>query len=148
LSEKVPADTARAMAMLEPLLAAGDITDISIEGKVPVEAAARAHAQIGEALGFERLLAAALRLTSQDHWERLAIRRITEDLIEQQRVLASAALIGSAGDASEWLKVHEADVRRVNAAFDELEAAGGLTGARLALAVGHLRDLGAAVARA
>ncbi|HXZ68298.1 MAG TPA: NAD-glutamate dehydrogenase domain-containing protein, partial [Alphaproteobacteria bacterium] len=146
MNEKVPAATARAMSSLEPLLAAGDIADISIERKVPVEAAARAHAQVGEALGFERLLAAALRLTSQDHWERLAIRRITEDLIEQQRLLAGAALIGSAGDASEWLKVHAGDVRRVNTAFDELEAAGGLTGARLALAVGHLRDLASAMA--
>jgi glutamate dehydrogenase len=146
LNDRVPQETARAMSLLEPLLAAGDIADLSIERKVPIEAAARAHAQIGEKLGFERLLAAALRLTSQDHWERLAIRRITEDLIQQQRVLAGAALVGSAGDASEWLKVHAADVRHINTAFDELEAAGGLTPARLALAVGHLRDLASAAA--
>ncbi len=147
LDEQVPEKTARAMSLLEPLLAAGDITDLSIEHGVPIEAAARAHAQIGESIGFERLLAAAVRLTSQDHWERLAIRRITEDLSDQQRVLAGAALSGGAHDASAWLKANDAAVKHVNLAFDELEAAGGLTAARLALAVGHMRDLAAATAR-
>jgi glutamate dehydrogenase len=145
----VPDQTASAIACLEPLIPACDIVDVAHDLKVPVEVAAAAHGALGEVLGLERLFAGAVHLTSDDHWERLAIRRIVEDLAEEQAKLARAALrSGPAGDASAavaaWAEAHKSQVARVAGAFEEIESAGSLTAARLALAIGHVRDLAAA----
>jgi glutamate dehydrogenase len=145
VTKGAPQAIAHELSLLEPLLAACDIVDLAIDGDVPVLVAGRAHSVIGEAIGFERLLEAAVRLTSQDHWERLANRRIIEDLMHQQAVLTGAALkkFAPAGmhAAEAWVEAHGSDIKRISAAFDELEAAGPLTAARLSLALGHVRDL-------
>jgi glutamate dehydrogenase len=143
----VPEELATDLSRLDPMLSAGDLVDVAHKCGAPIKAAARAHAALGEALGLEQIVEGALHLTSDDHWERMVIRRTSEDLIQAQAALAGAALraVGGKGDGSEaasaLIAAHAADVARIAASFDELTSGGGLSAARLALAVGHMRDL-------
>jgi glutamate dehydrogenase len=149
MAHGVPAELVGPVPLLEPMISACDIADIALDLSCPVAVAAEAHGALGERLGIERLFAAAIHLTSDDHWERLAIRRIIEDLSEEQAALARAALsMSKARDGRSaiiaWALAHEAQIARVAGAFDEIEAAGTLTASRLSLALGHVRDLVAA----
>jgi glutamate dehydrogenase len=147
VSKGVPRETAFAVASFDALFGAGDILYLAMESNVSVEIAARAHALIGEATGIEKLFSIAIHLTSSDHWERLAIRRIVEDFTQQQAVLASIALKavksgpGGIEAVETWLATNSAYVKSVASALEELEGGTGLTAARLSLAVGHVRDL-------
>ena len=85
-----------------------------------------------------------------EHWDRLAVRRLIDDLFVHQRELALRALktapgngdraSGSAAVAS-WAKEHHEQVDRVATLVSELERSGTFTVARLTLAAGQIRDL-------
>ena len=136
----LPAETATRLTRLPSLWTACDIVDVADTYKVSVEEVAKLHSEIGDGLGLYPLLEAALDLQPDDHWERLAVRRIVEDLLQHQTELTAFAVSAGEG-ASVWLSRHEAAVSRIRLSFEELEAAGTMTAARFALVVGHVRDL-------
>ena len=88
-----------------------------------------------------------------EHWDRLAVRRLVDDLLGHQRALALKALRDSAAggnraDGSKsvgnWAASHGDQVARVVALVTDLERSGTFTVARLTLAAGQIRDLLAA----
>ena len=75
---------------MRPLVAAADIGDLAQESGWPVAAMARLYHQVGAAFDFDRLRAAAGSIPSIDHFDRLAVRRMIEDLMNEQSTLTRA----------------------------------------------------------
>ena len=151
-----PQDLTRRIAIMRPLVAAADIGDLAQESGWPVAAMARLYHQVGAAFDFDRLRAAAGSIPSIDHFDRLAVRRMIEDLMNEQSTLTRAvarvsdAAVGVSEDAAEgavdaWIGSKLAVVEGVRASVDEIEQSGsGWTFAKLTIANAAIRDLASA----
>jgi glutamate dehydrogenase len=87
-----PADIARDVAQVRALVSARETIDIAEATKWPLEAVAYVQHQVGQQLGLDRMRAAARDLEPRDHWDRLALQRVADDLPRQQSELAIAAI--------------------------------------------------------
>ncbi|MEM5516156.1 NAD-glutamate dehydrogenase [Henriciella sp. AS95] len=107
-----PEDLA-ARAALMPLLPIGvDLASICASTGVDLEDAFSAYLKIGEALRLDRLRAEASRnLDDASYWERLATRRLIEDLRRHQADAASQAL--SSGEPDSWLSEREGNRKQL-----------------------------------
>ncbi len=144
---------ARDFAMLRPLVATSDIGDLAREAKWPEPAMAMLYHQVGAAFDFDRLRAAAGNVPSADHFDRLAVRRLIEDLMAEQVLLTRAvargskASVGASEAAAEaavdaWIGSRLATVEGVRASVDEIEASGsGWTFAKLTIANSAIREI-------
>jgi glutamate dehydrogenase len=151
-----PADLAQAVAAARPLTIAPDIGDLSSLSDRPIESVARLYHQAGADFGFDQLRAAAGTLVASDDFERLAMRRLVEDMLQEQSALTRAILkdarqVKTAADAqalvAEWSAGRQAQVATVNATLAAIEAAGEpWTFAKLTIVNAALREL-AAIAR-
>ncbi|WP_313453016.1 NAD-glutamate dehydrogenase domain-containing protein, partial [Brevundimonas sp.] len=151
-----PEDLARSISIMRPLVAVADIGDLAQEAGWPVAAMARLYHQVGAAFDFDRLRAAAGSIPSADHFDRLAVRRLIEDLMNEQATLtravakASDPSVGVSEDAAEtavdaWIGSKQAVVEGVRASVDEIEQSGsGWTFAKLTIANATIRDLATA----
>jgi glutamate dehydrogenase len=109
--------------------------------------------QVGAAFDFDRLRAAAGAVPSADHFDRLAVRRLIEDLMAEQMTLtravakASNVSVGASEAAAEkavddWIGPRLATVEGVRASVDEIEASGsGWTFAKLTIANAVIREI-------
>jgi glutamate dehydrogenase len=117
---------------------------------------ARLYHAVGEAFGFDRVRQAAGAYAVGDNFERMALRRLIEDLLTQQADLTRAVMAFTGGPqagedaqaardaASAWtaLRRDKADVARRT--VDDIEASGGpWTFAKLTIANAALRELAA-----
>ncbi len=149
----VPLDVAEDVAVLPLMGAAPEIVLLSQLHGVPIEAAAGAYFAIGTLVGLGRLRGLATRITVADHWDRLAIRRIVDDLFASQRMLAAEA-IGKAravlkrGDhlegteaAKAWAEARSDDLQRAQSFLNEIEHGGPLTIAKFTLANSQVQKL-------
>jgi glutamate dehydrogenase len=144
---------ARDFAMLRPLVATADIGDLAREAGWPEPAMAMLYHQVGAAFDFDRLRAAAGAVPSADHFDRLAVRRLIEDLMAEQMTLtravakASNVSVGASEAAAEkavddWIGPRLATVEGVRASVDEIEASGsGWTFAKLTIANAVIREI-------
>ncbi|KQW86415.1 NAD-glutamate dehydrogenase [Brevundimonas sp. Root1279] len=144
---------ARDFAMLRPLVATADIGDLAREAGWPEPAMATLYHQVGAAFDFDRLRAAANNVPSADHFDRLAVRRLIEDLMNEQLVLtravakASDVSVGASEQAAEqavdrWIGSRMAKVEGVRASVDEIESSGsGWTFAKLTIANSVIREI-------
>ena len=151
-------EMARGFAMLRPLVATADIGDLSREAGWPEPAMAMLYHQVGAAFDFDRLRAAAGNVPSADHFDRLAVRRLIEDLMAEQMTLtravvkASSVAVGSSEAAAEkavddWIGARHANVEGVRASVDEIEASGsGWTFAKLTIANSAIREIASSAA--
>jgi glutamate dehydrogenase len=143
----VPHDIAEDVAVLPVLNAVPEIILLSHAQHVPAESAARVYFDTGALLGFDRLRALANRIVASDHWDRLALRRIVDDLYAAQRLLACDALThrpeASADPIESWAKRRHAEVERTLAFLAELERGGEASIAKLALANSQIQKLAA-----
>jgi len=149
----VPEDVAREFAMLQPLVATADIGDLSRQAGWPEPAMAMLYHQVGAAFDFDRLRAGAGNVPSADHFDRLAVRRLIEDLMAEQATLTRA--VAAASDASagaseasaeaavdRWIGARLGLVEGVRASVDEIEASGtGWTFAKLTIANSVIREI-------
>ena len=80
-----------------------------------------------------------------DYWDRLALRRIMDDLCAVQRVLAARVMDekGNEGDnaVKAWIAAHQDDVVRTRAFLEELEKGGPPSVAKLSLANSHIQKM-------
>ena len=149
---------ARDFAMLRPLVATSDIGDLAREAGWPEPAMAMLYHQVGAAFDFDRLRAAAGIVPTVDHFDRLAVRRLIEDLVAEQVLLtravakASKVSVGASEATAEaavdaWIGPRQATVEGVRAAVDEIEASGsGWTFAKLTIANSAIREIASAAA--
>ncbi|ADK99663.1 NAD-glutamate dehydrogenase [Brevundimonas subvibrioides] len=146
-------DLAQTVSMLRPLVATADIGDLAGETGWSAPRMARLYHQVGAAFDFDRLRAAAGAVPSGDHFDRLAVRRLIEDLMAEQVTLtravakASDPAVGDSEATAEaavdaWIGPRQSMVEGVRAAVDEIEASGtGWTFAKLTIANGQIRSV-------
>ncbi|MBU3974694.1 MAG: NAD-glutamate dehydrogenase [Alphaproteobacteria bacterium] len=149
----VPEAMARDFAMLRPLVATADIGDLSRQAGWPEPTMAMLYHQVGAAFDFDRLRAGAGNVPSADHFDRLAVRRLIEDLMAEQATLTRAvakaadAAVGVSEATAEaavdgWIGPRQAMVEGVRASVDEIEASGsGWTFAKLTIANSVIREI-------
>ncbi|HEV7822694.1 MAG TPA: hypothetical protein VGO84_16035, partial [Burkholderiales bacterium] len=148
----VPLDIAEDAGVLTLLSAAPEIVLLSQTRQIPVDAAAAAYFAMGGVVGLDRLRALASDIVSADHWDRLALRRIVDDLYSAQRLLTSAALAKvdaakvltaaeAAAVAQAWAKARSLDLERTTKFLSELARSGEATIAKLSLANSQIQKL-------
>jgi glutamate dehydrogenase len=137
-----------------PLLsAAPEIAQLSHSRSVDIDLVAGAYFEIGEIVGLDRLRGLAARITASEHWDRLAIRRIVDDLYAGQRALTAKVLaqyehepvdrtrVEGIEAAKRWAEKNADALNRAKAFFGELERNGDLTMAKLTLANSQVHEL-------
>jgi glutamate dehydrogenase len=147
----VPSDVAEDVAILPLLSAVPEIVLLAQGQHVSAEDAARIYFAMGALVGLDRLRSLANRIIAADHWDRLALRRIVDDLYSAQRLLACDALararsLPAGGSVVEgWAKLRHDDIERTASFLSELERGGEATIAKLALANSQIQKLASAV---
>lgn len=150
-----PDAMARNIALLRPLVATADIGDLSRQLDWPEPAMAALYHQVGAAFDFDRLRAGAGAVPSVDHFDRLAVRRLIEDLMVEQLTLtravaASSTVSAGSGEAAAeaavdaWVGPRLAIVEGLRTSVDEIVASGtGWTFAKLTIANSVIREIAA-----
>ncbi len=149
-----PAGLAREIAALRPLTVTADIADLARASSWNVEAVARLHHMTGAAFGFDRVRAAASDLSDGDAFERLAVRRLIEDLLAEQTALTREVMkfAGGPGGGDDpkatlagWSALHASEVRIAQQTIGDIErAGGGWSFAKLTIANAALREVAGA----
>jgi len=152
-----PKDVAHSVALMRPLTLAPALAELAGGGDWALAPTAFVYHKVGGAFGFDRLRAAAAGAGSVDAYERLAVRRLIEDMVGEQCALA-AAIMASAGQPADperperaahavaaWSNGHAEAVRSAKRTVEEVEKApGALTFAKLTIANAALRELAGA----
>ncbi|MBI5939510.1 MAG: NAD-glutamate dehydrogenase, partial [Caulobacterales bacterium] len=157
VKDGAPEALAASIAAIQPLTTAAELVDLADGLGWPVADAARLYHQVGAAFSFDRLRAAAGEKRGGDHFERMAVRRLIEDMLSEQAQVTRAvmAFAGSPDSAaspdaakatvSSWAQMHSGPGRVVRKTIEEIEqAGGGWTFAKLTIANAALRELVAA----
>ncbi|HEY1962123.1 MAG TPA: NAD-glutamate dehydrogenase domain-containing protein, partial [Rhizomicrobium sp.] len=150
----VPEDLAHDVSALPLWSTAPEITQLASARALDVDFVAGAYFAVGSTIGLDRLRGLASEISASEHWDRLAIRRIVDDLFASQRVLAGEALDGfdrarvaglKRADGAQavhvWAKAHAERLARTQAFLAELERTGDLSIAKLTLANSQVREL-------
>ena len=87
-----PGDVAHDVALVRALASARETVEIADQTRWPLRAALFVQHQVGEQLGLDRMRAAARDLQPRDHWDRLALQRVADDLPRQQSELTVSAI--------------------------------------------------------
>jgi glutamate dehydrogenase len=151
----VPEDVADDVAALSLWSTAPEIAQLAFNRNLDVDLVAGAYFAVGAIVGIDRLRGLAQRISANEHWDRLAIRRIVDDLYAGQRALTAQVLQGYENDkidrtraegstaADAWAE-HQADaLSRTKSFLDELERTGDLSIAKLTLANSQIHELSA-----
>lgn len=155
-----PDDLARAVAELRPLTSSSDVIDLAAKGTWPLTPTAMLYHAMGARFSFDRLRGMGGEVSSDLHWDRLAVRRLMEDLYASQQAFTSSAMqfaqaaggslaTGVEAPSREWAEslveawntVNEEDAGRVDIVMRELENSGAWTLSKLAIASTQLREM-------
>jgi glutamate dehydrogenase len=147
-----PLALATEISLLAPMVTALDIADLASRTGQTAPAAMYVYRAVGAAFGLDRMRAAAQALKLDAHWDRLALRRTLEELFEDQRALAAAALLAlqPKGDLTAaaardgiaaWKNQLGATASGASATLKELESGGAWSFAKTVIAAAELRGL-------
>jgi len=149
--EGAPLDIAEDVAVLPLLAAAPEIVMLAGQRNLPVDLVAGAYFALGATIGLDRLRGLASRISGGEHWDRLAVRRIVDDLYTGQRGLVGDALkdvnatTGTRAEGAEivraWADAHAEVLARTRSFLAELERTGDLSIAKLTLANSQIHEL-------
>lgn len=149
-----PAALALQIANLQPLTVAVDLVDLAEASSWTLADAAHVYQQVGEVFAFDRLRAAAGGFTAGDTFERMAVRRLVEDLLAEQAAVTREVMAfcgnAQAGESEasahagimSWAALRHDAVTAARKAIEEIEASGGQWSfAKLTIASAALRAL-------
>jgi glutamate dehydrogenase len=151
----VPLDVADDVAALQLWSTTPEIALLAHSRSLDIDLVAGAYFAVGAIVGLDRLRGLASRITAAEHWDRLAIRRIVDDLYAGQRALTAQALADFEGDkmdrtradgsaaADAWALAHADMLARTKSFLEELERTGDLSIAKLTLANSQIHELSA-----
>ncbi len=150
VAEGAPADLAADVASLRALTSSSDVIDLARTRDWRLDVTARLYHRVGDALTFDRLRAVGGELRSTAHWDRLAVRRLIEDLYaEQQSIVDSVMAFADtvAGVKADdpalfevWSERHAAPAARISETLSDLKSSDEWTLAKLAIATASLRE--------
>jgi glutamate dehydrogenase len=154
--EGVPLDLAEDVAVLSLIGGVPEIVALAQARGMPVDMVAGTYFAVGASVGLDRLRGLAQHISGSEYWDRLAIRRIVDDLYAGQRALAGEALAAldpakaKAGTRKEgadavtlWAQSRADALDRTKTFLDELERTGDLSIAKLTLANSQIHELAA-----
>jgi glutamate dehydrogenase len=150
LAKHVPPELARDWVLLRHLSVTPDIARLAKSSGYALATVAKLYFGAGGLLGLDRLRLLAARIASPEHWDRLAIRRLVDDLFAAQRALAQSLLPGLAKDARppdaakalvDWARENEGALERTRSFLAALETSGELSIAKLTLANSQIHKL-------
>ena len=137
-------------AVLGLMAALPEIALLAASRGLDFDLVAGAYFAMGRISGIDRLRGKANGIVAAEHWDRLAIRRIVDDLYAGQRALTAAAL-EPAGEAKGraagadavqiWQESHSDALTRATSFLAALEAAGPLSVAKLTLGNSQIHEL-------
>jgi glutamate dehydrogenase len=155
-----PEDLAQAVAELRPLSSSTDVIDLANRKDWPLESTARLYFAIGARFCFDQLRGRGQAVSSKQHWDRLAIRRLMEDFYASQQAFTASAMrfaleaggsleAGVSEPSREWAEalveawsiVNDEEACRVDAVQGDLDNSGAWTLSKLAIASTQLREL-------
>ncbi len=145
-----PLDVAEDIAVLPLMGGVPEIAHLAHTRGLPVDLVAGAFFAVGAEVGLDRLRGLALRIRGVEHWDRLAVRRIVDDLFAGQRALAADALAragaqGTRADGAQavkaWAEARADALARTKSFLSELERTGDLSIAKLTLASSQIHEL-------
>ena len=148
-----PVDVAEDAGALQLMAAAPEIALLAHSQSLNLDLAVGAYFAMGSEVGIDRLRGLAQRISGGEHWDRLAIRRISDDLFAGQRALTAAALAmlppgkakGGRNDGAEavrlWMASKADALSRAKSFLDALERTGELSVAKLTLANSQIHEL-------
>ena len=152
-SAGVPADVAEDIGVLPLMAAAPEVALLAHNQSLNLDLVAGAYFAMGAEVGLDRLRGLAQRITGGEHWDHLAIRRISDDLFAGQRALTAAALAmlppekakGARAEGVEAVKLWAASkadaLVRARSFLAALERTGELSVAKLTLANSQIHEL-------
>jgi glutamate dehydrogenase len=144
LKAGVPDDVAQVFAGLRYLQRAPDVIMVAGESRQPIEAVARVLFHSGIDLRVDRLIGQSGQIQAGDFYERLAINRTVDGIIQTHRAIVSRAMARRRGDSdgwSRWRSDNEIAVERARRIVDELLAERGLGLPKLTVAASQLAEL-------
>ena len=149
-----PLALARAVAILQPLTTVTHLVALAQATSWQTVSVARLYHQVGAAFAFDRLRFAAGSFIGGDTFERLAVRRLIEDMLGEQTEITRAVLrfaaneqAGESDEAAQaaiasWSALRNNRVRTAQTTIETIErAAGGWSFAKLTIANAALREL-------
>ncbi len=149
-----PKDIAHQIALYRPLSNACVLADLASAETWPLGPAAQLYHHIGGVFAFDRLRAAAGALGVADAYERLAVRRLIEDMLAEQAALAQAVMAhagrpkagadaaAAKAAAASWSAMKADQVRAAKSTIAAIEKeGGGWSFAKLTIANAALRAL-------
>ncbi len=151
----VPLDVAEDVSVLTLLGGAPEIALLARARNLNVDLVAGAYFAVGATVGIDRLRGLAQRITAHEHWDRLAIRRITDDFFASQRALTADALehlesgkakgnrADGAAAVAVWAKARADALSRAKSFITALEETGDFSVAKLTLADSQIHELAA-----
>jgi glutamate dehydrogenase len=151
-----PKDIAHQVALMRPLTLSVNLADLARSRDWPLAAAARVYHRVGGVFGFDRLRAAAGSRSTGDPYERLAVRRLIEDMLAEQAAVAGAVMERAGAPRDEnperaraavnaWMAANAEGARAAKTTVEDVErSSGGWTFAKLTIANAALRALTAA----
>jgi glutamate dehydrogenase len=140
----VPEAVAHDTALLPALAAAPDIALLAHDTRQAPDQVAALYFALGRTMGLDRLRDWSRRLSPSEHWDRLALRRLTENLSATQRGLARKLLAGGGGGemaVRRWADANGAALERIDSFAAALESSGELSIAKLMLAASQVQNL-------
>tara|TARA_R110002073_G_scaffold87715_2_gene208271 strand:- start:1277 stop:6169 length:4893 start_codon:yes stop_codon:yes gene_type:complete len=155
-----PKDLASEIANLRPLTSSSDVVDLALRKDWPLISAARIYHAAGARFQFDRLRGVAGEVSSTQHWDRLAVRRLIEDLYASQQTVAESVMRhakdvgGSLAKGVEqpdekwardlidsWSIINAEEAGRVDATLTEMDNSGAWSLSKLAIASTQLREM-------
>ena len=145
-----PDDVARDIGLLPLLAVAPEIAQLARASSHNFKTLAAIYFGVGMLIGLDRLRAMAARITPPEHWDRLAIRRLVDDLFAAQRALSQNLLSELPANASpdaarraveDWAMAHHEALDRTRDFLAQLETSGDLSIAKLTLANSQVHKL-------
>jgi len=150
IAQNVPEDLAKRIANLSQLVSSLDIVRIATKAGIKVEEAAAVYYDVGTVFCLDWLRDGARKLIGDNHWDRLAVFAIIDDLYGHQRELTGAVLAeakargGSlvAAEAIEaWRAARAVAAQRIDQLFADLRQVGKIELSMLAVANRALRSV-------
>ncbi|MEM9168194.1 MAG: NAD-glutamate dehydrogenase domain-containing protein, partial [Pseudomonadota bacterium] len=147
-----PDDVGVEAALMPSLELVFDVANLSREtGWAPIDAAAMFFA-VGEALSIDVVRAAARDLPRADYYDKMALRRLAEDLATRQSGLTASLIEGGEAPSGapgewtstligDWRDAHSAQFERYDRFIVELEIERGMSVGKLSLLNRKLVDL-------
>ena len=136
----VPEDLARDIVLLPALQAAPDVALLAHTAGKRSEDVIALYATLGDTLGFEKLRNQASRLSPPDHWDRLALRQLLDNLASAQAGIAARLLAGNES-VEDWIAQRQGALARAQSFLDSVDHSGDLSVAKLMLASSQVQNL-------